>query len=44
MRMVLELGATRCLREPFALATLLKVIDMCLAEAAATRKGATAAL
>jgi CheY-like chemotaxis protein len=44
MRMVLELGATRCLRTPFAPATLLKVVDMCLVEAAATRKGAAAAL
>lgn len=43
MRMVLELGATRCLRKPFAPATLLKVVDMCLAEAAAARKGAAAA-
>jgi hypothetical protein len=42
--MVLEFGATRCVREPFVPATLLKVIDMCLAEAAAARKGATAAL
>jgi CheY-like chemotaxis protein len=43
MRMVLELGATRCLRKPFAPATLLKVVDMCLEEAAAKRKAAAAA-
>ena len=28
--MALELGATRCLRKPFTLKTLLNVIDMCL--------------
>lgn len=39
MRMVLELGATRCLRKPFTPATLLDVVDACLAEAAAQRGG-----
>jgi DNA-binding response OmpR family regulator len=31
--MALELGATRCLRKPFAPAVLLKVINECLADA-----------
>jgi CheY-like chemotaxis protein len=38
MRMVLELGATRCLRKPFTPATLVRVIDICLAEADAQRQ------
>jgi DNA-binding response OmpR family regulator len=33
LRMALELGATRCLRKPFAPAALLAVINECLAEA-----------
>ncbi len=33
LRMALDLGATRCLRKPFTPATLLTVIDACLAEA-----------
>ena len=33
LRMALELGATRCLRKPFTPATLLAVINECLAEA-----------
>jgi CheY-like chemotaxis protein len=33
LRMALELGATRCLRKPFAPAALLTVINECLAEA-----------
>ena len=33
LRMALELGATRCLRKPFAPAALLSVINECLAEA-----------
>jgi len=34
LRMALDLGASRCLRKPFTPATLLTVIDACLAEAA----------
>jgi CheY-like chemotaxis protein len=33
LRMVARLGATRCLRKPFRPATLLAVIDTCLADA-----------
>ena len=33
LRMTLELGASRCLRKPFAPAALLAVIEECLAEA-----------
>jgi CheY-like chemotaxis protein len=33
LRMALELGATRCLRKPFAPAALLTVINECLADA-----------
>ena len=33
LRMALELGATRCLRKPFALVALLTVINECMAEA-----------
>jgi len=33
LRMALELGATRCLRKPFAPAALLAVINECLADA-----------
>jgi CheY-like chemotaxis protein len=32
LRMALELGASRCLRKPFAPATLMAMIDMCLRE------------
>jgi CheY-like chemotaxis protein len=32
LRMTLELGASRCLRKPFAPAVLLTVINECLAE------------
>ncbi|NVN88754.1 MAG: response regulator [Rhodopseudomonas sp.] len=32
LRMALELGAARCLRKPFTPATLMAVIDACLAE------------
>ena len=32
LSMVLELGATRCLRKPFTPKTLLSVIGMCLLE------------
>jgi CheY-like chemotaxis protein len=35
LSMVLELGATRCLRKPFTPSTLLGVIDMCLLESEA---------
>jgi len=34
LRMALDLGAARCLRKPFTPATLMSVIDACLAEAA----------
>jgi DNA-binding response OmpR family regulator len=37
LRMALELGATRCLRKPFAPKTLLAVIDMCLLESEALK-------
>jgi DNA-binding response OmpR family regulator len=33
LRMALELGASRCLRKPFAPAALLTVINECLSEA-----------
>jgi DNA-binding response OmpR family regulator len=33
LRMALELGATRCLRKPFAPVALLAVINECMAEA-----------
>ena len=39
LRMALELGATRCLRKPFTPATLLTLINECLAEARARYAG-----
>ena len=38
LKMALGLGATRCLRKPFRPATLLSVIDECLAEAEPHRR------
>jgi CheY-like chemotaxis protein len=43
LRMALELGATRCLRKPFTATTLLKMIEICLAEADTRRKAIAAA-
>jgi len=37
LRMVLELGATRCLRKPFTPRTLLNVIDGCLLQSEALK-------
>ena len=42
LRMALELGATRCLRKPFAPTTLLAVIAMCLLGSEATSVEAAA--
>src|SRR4030088_2855727 len=39
LRMALELGATRCLRKPFAPVALLTVINECLAEASSSFAG-----
>ena len=41
LRLSTRLGATRCLRKPFKPATLLAVIDECLAEAEPHRRHAT---
>jgi CheY-like chemotaxis protein len=40
LKMVLSLGATRCLHKPFRPATLLRVIDECLSEAEPHRRHA----
>jgi CheY-like chemotaxis protein len=42
LRLATRLGATRCLRKPFKPATLLAVIDECLAEAEPHRRHAAA--
>src|SRR5947207_5003125 len=39
LRMALELGASRCLRKPFTPATLMTVIDECLAESRSRHAG-----